>query len=95
VVTLKFRSLLLLTGSILDNWLVVADTTSPFSADETLTYEPAKRISGAIEETLETGVPKPITARLERMVRPGGEQIIRLLAVKYRELVDAAAPDGN
>jgi predicted dehydrogenase len=53
------------------------------------------RVLLAIEEALETGVPKPITARLERKVRPGREQIIRLPAVQSGELVDAAAPDGN
>jgi predicted dehydrogenase len=53
------------------------------------------RVLLAIEEALETGVPKPITARLERKVRPGREQIIRLPAVHSGKLVDAAAPDGN
>lgn len=53
------------------------------------------RVLLAIEEALETGVPKAITARLERVVRPGREQIIRLPAVQSGELVDATAPDKN
>jgi glucose-fructose oxidoreductase len=53
------------------------------------------RVLLAIEEALETGVPKPITARVERKVRPGRDQIIRLPAVKSDELVGAASPGGS
>ena len=49
----------------------------------------------AIEEALETGVPKPITARSERKVRPGRGQMIRLAPVTSVDLIGAAAPGGN
>jgi predicted dehydrogenase len=52
------------------------------------------RVLLAIEEALEAGIPKPIISRIERKVRPGRDQIIRLPAVKTKELVDAAAPGG-
>jgi predicted dehydrogenase len=50
------------------------------------------RILLAIEEALETGMPKPIISRVERKIRPGRDQIIRLPAINRGELVDAAAP---
>ena len=53
------------------------------------------RILLAIEEALEGGIPKPIISRIERKVRPGRDQIIRLPPVKTKELVDAAAPGGG
>ncbi len=53
------------------------------------------RVLLAIEEALETGVPKPITARSERKVRPGRDQIIRLAPVTSEDLIGAAAPGGD
>ena len=53
------------------------------------------RVLLAIEEALESGMPKPIISRLERKVRPGRDQIIRLPEVKSVDLVDAAAPGGR
>lgn len=38
----------------------------------------------AIEEALERGIPKPIISRIERRVRPGRDQIIRLPALKRK-----------
>jgi predicted dehydrogenase len=50
------------------------------------------RVLLAIEEALESGIPKPIISRSVRKVRPGRDQIIRLPEVKSVDLVDAAAP---
>jgi predicted dehydrogenase len=50
------------------------------------------RVLRAIEEALEAGMPKPVMPRSERQSRPCREQIIRLPAVKAKELVGAAAP---
>jgi predicted dehydrogenase len=53
------------------------------------------RVLLAIEEALETGVPKPITARVEREVRPSRDQVIRLAPVTSDDLIGAAAPGGD
>jgi len=53
------------------------------------------RILRAIEEALEAGVPKPVMLRSERQSRPCREQIIRLPAVKSKELIGAAAPGDS
>ena len=53
------------------------------------------RVLRAIEEALESGMPKPVIPRSERQSRPCREQIIRLPAVKSEELISAAAPDAS
>jgi len=53
------------------------------------------RVLRAIEEALEAGMPKPVMPRSERPSRPCREQIIRLPAIKSKELIDAAAPGGS
>ena len=53
------------------------------------------RVLRAIEEALESGMPKPVMPRSERQSRPCREQIIRLPAVKSEELISAAAPDAS
>jgi hypothetical protein len=53
------------------------------------------RVLLAIEEALESGMPKPITSRSERKVHPGRDQIVRLPPVRSEELIGAAAPGGD